>query len=291
MKLTIIALALASTAAVAQQAQAPLYNPANGPLPNDRRYVMTREGAEAAQYEAQHPLKVIAQPAPAPVPRSYALPERASAPQPSAPEWFVRLPQDTVDMVFAAGTATSTDEQMAYDKARMAAERKLVEMTNSRIQTQTKSYRADRGDTSIENYEQVTRKNANGELTGAQRVDSQAVFDGRTYKVYVLLRLPVGEANTVAKSRASAQLQREADIRSRAAHQELDRTVNEERKQEAQRDEKLKQEIEPKPVASTTVPVVGGELKLMDVDNEEYKQRRAEALAKPGAVIGQTVVR
>jgi len=284
MKLTIIALALASTAAVAQQAQAPLYNPANGPLPNDRRYVMTREGAEAAQYEAQRPPKVIAQPAPAPAPRSYALPERVSAPQTSAPEWFVRMPQDTVDMVFAAGTATSTDEQMAYDKARMAAERKLVEMAGSRIQTQTKSYRADRGDVSIENYEQVTRKNAAGELAGAQRVDSQMTFDGRTYKVYVLLRLPINDANAVAKSRASARLQREADIRSRSAHQELERMSDEENKQQERQEQKLKQEVEPKPVATN-------ELKLMDVDNEEYKQRRAEALTKPGAVIGQVTVR
>ena len=34
----------------------------------------------------------------------------------------------------------------------------------------------------------------------------------------------------------------------------------------------------------------GGEIKLLDVDNTEYKSKRAEALAKPGAVIGQTVI-
>jgi len=292
MKLSIIALALASTTAIAQTS---IYDPARGPIPNDRRYVMTREGVEAARYEALNPPVVVAQSAPvAPAPRSYALPERAAAPQASAPEWFVRLPQDTADMVFAAGTATSTDEQMAYDKARMAAERKLIEMASSRIQTQTKSYRADRGDTSIENYEQVTRKNANGELSGAQRVDSQAVFDGRTYKVYVLLRLPMGDANAMAKSKAVAKLQREADIRSRSAHENLDRNAERAQEQEVRQDEKLKQEVESKPVSTVTpvtVPVVTGELKLMDVDNAEYKQRRDEALAKPGAVIGQTTLR
>ena len=282
MKLSIIALALASTTAIAQTS---IYDPARGPIPNDRRYVMTREGVEAARYEALNPPVVVAQSAPvAPAPRSYALPERAAAPQTSAPEWFVRLPQDTADMVFAAGTATSTDEQMAYDKARMAAERKLIEMASSRIQTQTKSYRADRGDTSIENYEQVTRKNAAGELTGAQRVDSQAVFDGRTYKVYVLLRLPMGDANGLAKSKAVAKLQREADIRSRAAHENLDRNAERAQEQERKETEQLKQEVESRPVSST-------ELKLMDVDNAEYKQRRDEALAKPGAVIGQTTLR
>jgi hypothetical protein len=220
-------------------------------------------------------------------PHPYALPERATVTQPQAPAWFVRLPVDTADMIFAAGTATSTDEQMAYDKARMAAERKLVELANSRVTTQTKSYRADRGDVSIENYEQVTRKNATGDLIGAQRVDSQMTFDGRTYKVYVLLRLPVGDANTMAKSRATARLQREADIRSQGAHQDLD--LNNERaiKQEREAVEQIKTEVAPK----ATVPTTSGDIKLLDVDNTEYKQRREEALAKPGAVIGQTVVR
>jgi hypothetical protein len=169
----------------------------------------------------------------------------------------------------------------------MAAERKLVELANSRVTTQTKSYRADRGDVSIENYEQVTRKNATGELTGAQRVDSQMTFDGRTYKVYVLLRLPQGDANAMAKSRATARLQREADIRSQSAHQDLERNDEQAVKQERESVEQLKRDADPK----TSVPTTSGELRLMDVDNAEYKQRREQALAKPGAVIGQTVVR
>jgi len=56
--------------------------------------------------------------------------------------------------------------------------------------------------------------------------------------------------------------------------------------------ENLKSEVEPKSrVTPVTVPTAGGEIKLLDVDNAEYKQKRDEALAKPGAVIGQTVVR
>jgi len=287
MKLSIIALALASTVATAQTVNT---DPSKGPVPNEVRYVMTRVGAQAAKYEAEHP--PVASVTPVSAPRSYALPERVAITQPQAPEWFVRLPADTADMIFAAGTATSTDEQMAYDKARMAAERKLVELANSRITTQTKSYRADRGDASIENYEQVTRKNASGELTGAQRVDSQMTFDGRTYKVYVLLRLPQGDANTMAKGRATARLQREADIRSQAAHRDLEHNDEQAVKQEREAVEQLKTEVEPKSrVTPVVTPTTTGEIKLLDVDNAEYKQRREETLAKPGAVIGQTVVR
>ena len=220
-------------------------------------------------------------------PHPYALPERAAVAQPQAPEWFVRLPVDTADMIFAAGTATSSDEQMAYDKARMAAERKLVELANSRVTTQTQSYRADRGDVSIENYEQVTRKNATGDLIGAQRVDSQMTFDGRTYKVYVLLRLPVGDANAMAKTRTTAKLQREADVRSQVAHRDLERNDEQAVKQDREAVEQLRRDADPK----TSVPTTSGEIRLLDVDNAEYKKKRDEALAKPGAVVGQTVVR
>ena len=100
----------------------------------------------------------------APPAHPYALPQAQSRTVPQAPAWFVRMPEDTADMTFAVGTATSTDEQMAYDKARMTAERKLVEQMYARITTQTNSFKADRGNTTIENYQQVTRKNARGEL-------------------------------------------------------------------------------------------------------------------------------
>ena len=233
-------------------------------------------------------------------PHPYALPERASVTQVQAPAWFVRLPQDTADMIFAAGTATSTDEQMAYDKARLAAERKLIEMANSRITTQTKSYRSDRSDVSIENYEQVTRKNASGELVGAQRVDSQMTFDGRTYRVYVLLRLPQGDASTIARPRATARVQREVDIRSQAAHQNLDRNDQQTARQERDSIEQLKQEVAPPPATAPTsgasapanvVSTTSGTVQLLEVDNAEYRQLRAEALQKPGAVIGHSTVR
>jgi hypothetical protein len=191
-------------------------------------------------------------------------------------------------MMFATGTATSTDEQMAYDKARMSAERKLVETMYSRVQTQTKSFRADRGDAMIENFRQVTRKNARGELSGAQRVDSRATFDGRLYKVYVLVRLPLGANNAMQTRRDQARAQREADISSRLEEQDMDRNESVERATQRENDADLVRRQTP---PSKVVPVETGTIQLLDVDNEEYKKRRAETLAKPGAVVGQTVLR
>lgn len=237
-----------------------------------------------------------------PAAHPYALPQPAHRSVVQAPAWFVRLPEDTVDMVFAVGTAVSTDEQMAFDKARMAAERKLVEQMYARISTQTNSFRADRGAAMIENFEQVTRKNARGELSGAQRVDSQVTHDGRQYKVYVLLRLPVGEVNVMQTRRDQTRLQREVTIRGRAAERAMDANEARERQLEQESDRALERSLTPEPAPQSqsapartgspeTVPTSQGETRLLDVDNEEYKRRRAEALARPGAVIGHVTVR
>jgi hypothetical protein len=158
----------------------------------------------------------------------------------------------------------------------------------SRITTQTNSYKADRGSVTIENYQQVTRKNANGELSGAQRVDSQATHDGQYYKVYVLLRLPTGANNVMQTRRDQQRLQREAEVRGRAAEREMDANESRDQKREQDADSALERRLVPQGQA---VPTTSGEVRLIDVDNAEYRQKRDDALTKPGAVIGQTTVR
>ena len=247
----------------------------------------------AQKAETVAPVTRVVEIAPQVVPvHAYAMPARQARQVPQAPEWYVRMPEDTAEMTFAVGTATSTDEQMAYDKARMAAERKLVEQMYARITTQTNSFKADRGSATIENYQQVTRKNARGELSGAQRVDSQVTHDGQYYKVYVLLRLPTGANNTMQTRRDQSRLQREGEIRGRAAERDMDANEARDSKREQDADSALERRFTPQSrVAPVIVPTTSGEVKLLDVDNAEYKQRRDEALTKPNAVVGQTTLR
>ena len=231
-------------------------------------------------------------------PHPYAMNTAPVAAPASAPAWFTRLPEDTPDMIFSAAVGTSVDEQMAYDKARMQAERKLVELMSARVRSNVKSYRNDRGDSMQESTEITVNKTADGELIGAQRVDSQATFDGRVYRVYVLLRYPLAQNNTLRQDRERAQGKREADLRAARAQQDLERETQRQRTDAEAADRRLKEEIGPRPDApastatpAQTVNTTEGPVKLLDVTNPEYKQRRDEALAKPGAVIGQSVVR
>lgn len=222
----------------------------------------------------------------------YALLSRASqASAPVAivqtPEWFLKLPPNTDEMIFAAGTATSTDEQMAYDKARMFAEQRLIEMLSSKIQTQTLSNRVSAGDAVNNRFETMVKKSASGELIGAERVDSQITHDGRAYKVYVLLRLALGEANTLVRERNTQLNLKES---ANPAQQAVPATPP-----------ALKPTLQPEPdkvepkTEAVAQPVAQGEakpteIKLLNVDNEDYKRRRDEALQKPGAVIGHVTV-
>ena len=242
----------------------------------------------------------------------YAMQKAAPVAQADAPGWFNQLPEDMPDMLFSAGTSTSIDEQMAYDKARLQAERKLVEMMTARIKSLTKSQRTDNGDSMIESMSVTVQKFAEGDLIGAQRVDSQSTFDGRRYKVYVLVRLPLAENNALRKDREVAQMRKESSLRSARAHQELEKASVVRKNETESADQKMKQELGPvaepavtkslsESVNKVTPVVVGGampetvktgttELKLLDVDNVEYRQKRAEALVKPGAVIGQMTI-
>jgi hypothetical protein len=96
--------------------------------------------------------------------------------------------------------------------------------------------------------------------------------------------------------RDQQRLQREAEIRGRAAERNMDANEAREQQLEQDADSALERRVAPQNrVTPVTVPETArtsqGEIKLLDVDNAEYRQKRAEALAKPNAVVGQTTLR
>jgi hypothetical protein len=180
----------------------------------------------------------------------YDIVKAAPVAQAELPTWFVKMPNDTPDMIFATATAVSSDMQMALDKARLQAERKLVEMHGAKINSLTKSNRTDTGDTMVESTSVTVQKNANGELIGAQRVDSQVTFDGQKYRAFVLLRLPLSDNNILRKERVNLQTRKEAELRAARSQQELEQRRIEDAKAAEAADAKLKAELGPKPEVS-----------------------------------------
>ena len=190
-----------------------------------------------------------------------------------APVWMSKLPK-APGYIFENGTATSSDFGFADIKAKTMAYAKICTAAGGKIRQQTKIFKSDSGDVGVDQSEMAIRSMcADVDITGVETVEMKHVSEGNRIRTYVLVTLPLGDKN-VLKSTKDAQ------ARAPEAFKELDNVTKEQNRAPAT-DKK-----------SETISVVGPDgttqnIGLVQVDNEEYKARRAEALKKPGAVIGQ----
>jgi hypothetical protein len=197
-----------------------------------------------------------------------------------APSWMSKLPK-APGFIFENGTATSGDFGFADIKAKAMAYAKVCTAAGGKIRQQTKIFRSDSGDSSMDQSELAIRSMcADVDITGVETVEMKHVSEGNRIRTYVLVVLPLGDKNTIRNAR-------DAQTRAPEAFRELDGITQEQKNQ---------------PRTNTTVPAdqsvsvvrpdgTADTIGLVQVDNEEYKRRRAEALQKPGAVIGQYTVR
>ena len=198
-----------------------------------------------------------------------------------APQWMSKLPK-APGYIFENGTATSSDFGFADIKAKAIAYAKICTAAGGKIRQQTKIFKSDSGDASVDQSELAIRSMcADIDITGVETVEMKHVSEGNRIRTYVLVTLPLGDKN-VLKSTKDAQ------ARAPEAFKELDDVTS----------GKKPVEVTPVPVApqksdAVTVTQPDGTastLNLLPVDNAEYKSRRAEAIKKPGAVIGQTSI-
>lgn len=194
-----------------------------------------------------------------------------------APEWMSKLPK-SADAVYENGTATSGDFGMADIKAKTIAYAKICTAAGGVVRSQNKVFISDNGTSTTEASDLAVRSIcANIDITGVETVEMKHVAEGNRIRTYVLVALPIGGANTMKNSKDTMR-------NSRDAFRELDEITGNGKP------------VEVTPVKKgDTVGVVGADgtsstLNLMSVENEEYKQKRAEALKKPGAVVGQVTI-
>jgi len=196
-----------------------------------------------------------------------------------APSWMSKLPKAS-GYIFENGTATSSDFGFADIKAKAMAYAKICTAAGGKIRQQTKIFKSDTGDTSVDHSELAIRSMcADIDITGVETVEMKHVSEGNRIRTYVLVTLPLGDKNVLKATK-------DAQARAPEAFKELDEVTS------------GKKPAEVAPVA----PQKGNEisvaqpdgttstLNLMPVENAEYKARREEALKKPGAVIGQVSV-
>jgi hypothetical protein len=136
-----------------------------------------------------------------------------------APKWMYEVPTSTA-AVYASGTAVSTDLGMSTDKAKTLAFGKICMSAGGRVNQQSSLYRADT-ETAGSEFSELAVKSfcPQVDITGAEVVQTKIVPEGGRFRSYVLVALPVGEANKLAQARDNANLQRRVEQR---ANQVLD---------------------------------------------------------------------
>jgi hypothetical protein len=196
-----------------------------------------------------------------------------------APTWMSKLPK-AAGYIFENGTATSPDFGFADIKAKTMAYAKICTAAGGKVRSQVKMFRSDSGDASTDQSEMALRSMCpDVDITGVETVEMKHVSEGNRIRTYVLVALPLGDKNILKSAKDAA-------ARAPEAFRELDGITKEQNQTPTNN---------PAPAAdkkSDTVSVVNPDgttqnIGLVQVDNEEYKARRAEALKKPGAVIGQ----
>jgi hypothetical protein len=139
-----------------------------------------------------------------------------------APDWMSKLPQSTA-AVYANGTGVSQDMNMADEKASLMAFSKICMAAGGEVDKNSKMFLSDSERNTSERSEMAIRAMCkNTDVSGAEVVEVRRVTEGTRYRTYMLVSLPLGEANQLAERRDRKQRESQVDKRSREAFDELD---------------------------------------------------------------------
>ena len=139
-----------------------------------------------------------------------------------APKWMTTLPKST-SAIYASATETSSNMSMADEKAKQHAFGNICMAAGGEVDKQSKLYRADVGEQSVENSSVAIRSMCRTvDISGAEIVEIKRVAEGSRFRTFVLVALPTGTANAVQQrkdqQRAQVLVQRQSD----AAYRDMD---------------------------------------------------------------------
>jgi uncharacterized protein YceK len=194
-----------------------------------------------------------------------------------APEWMTRLPKSE-NAIYQSADESGASMSSAKMFAEAKAYAKICTSAGGKVRSQTKFFESDNGTSSTRSSEIAVRSLCpDVDITGVQTVDVVYLREGSRVRAMVLVALPIGSANVLKSNR-------DAEARGKEAFEELDEiTTGKPSAGSPARKNDSVSVVQPNGTSST--------LTLLPVDNAEYRARRAEAMQKPGAVVGQVTVR
>ena len=145
------------------------------------------------------------------------------------PGWYITPPVES-QAIYSTGVAKSSDLQMGMDRAMLAAKRDLASQINNRLSSKIKEFVSEIGESNnLALNREVTSvtKNVVTEvnLAGYRRTKSKLIPEGSTFRVFVLLRYPIGEANKMVMDQVKKSNKLRAQVKSSKAFQDLEKEI------------------------------------------------------------------
>jgi hypothetical protein len=146
------------------------------------------------------------------------------------PEWYADPPRSD-DLLVGVATATSLDLQTAVDKAKQDGRAELARQIDLRVEGMSKRFVEETGlreDAELlDMFTQVSKSIVAESLTGSNLARQELSQEGSVYRAYVLMEMPIGEANARLLGKIRAQQQLYTRFRASQAFEELDKEVKE----------------------------------------------------------------
>lgn len=147
-----------------------------------------------------------------------------------SPDWFLNPPSDT-NYLFSSATATSQDYQLAIDKAQTIAKRSLSQQMGERVGNLTKQFQEEIGSSGdseiLQSFSAITKTVTQHTLMGVKTDKREMTTEKGVYRAYVLMSLPIGEANRQLMENIKANKALLTKLRATEAFKELERELTE----------------------------------------------------------------
>ena len=152
----------------------------------------------------------------------------------NVPEWYANPPQTSDNAVYGTAHETAKNMQTAVEKAKHTATVDLASKYETKVQAMTKSFKEELTGDERELFETVSKTVINTSVMGVQ-VKEQKIMqapDG-TFGVYVLLEMPLGDANKAFLAKLKEQEALRTKIEASKAFKELEAEIEKDNAKQA----------------------------------------------------------
>jgi len=144
------------------------------------------------------------------------------------PDWFLSTPTDA-NYLFAAATMTSRDMQMAIQKAETQARTNLAQQMETKISNLTKQFQEEVGfdedSELLQQFTSATKVVTQQTLNGVRSDEKEIVKEKGIYRAYVLMSLPIGQANQLLMEKIRANQNLYTRFRATQAFEDLNKEL------------------------------------------------------------------